>query len=472
MNPFAFATSPVRSVGMSIGKGLGLRSGYESEDEGRKSTNSFDFATLYGAGYASPSPRRALARNVEGMPEYLLTASPGTALKRILNDTNIDLGRFDMPMPGDATAQHGLGVGGAGAQGREEHPVGGEEEFGLSMYLRSSPEEKENAAPALPPLSTTPIAPATNSLSTLIEMDQDPVAPSTDFESVLSGLRRDFSTSLSSNALTAPSSPPPSSPCVQPRTSSATPGQKGKAPASCGRPAPSIRDSFIDSLVPAIALNAKSHTVDDEDEIDELDDEEDDHTPLGDSDAGPSVPPYSLNHLLRSSRTTGRSYLPSPFLTSHATSDQPQTTDYDFGSLPPSSPPALPSEAGPTPSEFGSGITPDGEGYLEESGDDTVTYRGPSERSGGRAAQEAVEQLLMCLGPNQGREKVELDRGTVNRLLRMLSGNEAMDGESHSPRDGKAQGDVFGSQEVRRRDKDEMEEMYESMFSQSGYEEV
>lgn len=54
----------------------------------------------------------------------------------------------------------------------------------------------------------------------------------------------------------------------------------------------------------------------------------------------------------------------------------------------------------------------------------------------------------------------------------MLSGNEAMDGESHSPRDGKAQGDVFGSQEVRRRDKDEMEEMYESMFSQSGYEEV
>lgn len=391
------ATSPVRGSRVE-GLGIGLRSGYESDERSRPS---FDFSALYGGGSPSPQKRQAT------VPDYLLTASPGTALKRILNDTSIDLGSFDIPMELD----------GAGAEAAFEQD--------FDFYLRSTPEEKEkeNEAP-----------------SSMMGIDLL-APPSTDFESVIFDLRRDFSTSLSSNALTAPSSPPPSSPCVQPRTSSATPGSKSKAPASCGRPAPSILDSFIDGLVPAIALAQG----------------EDGATP---SDGWPASPyegsdgmlldpsltdnTYSLSHLLRPSRAGGRSYLPSHFLNTAATSD----ADFDFGSLPPSSPPALPSEAGPTPSEFDSGITPDEEGYLESGDDMTMTYRGPSERVDEAAGQDAIKVLLASLGIEGG--KVQLERSTVAQLLALLAKSNKVEREEG--------GEESGGE------RSEMDRLYESLL--------
>lgn len=403
---------------VEAGLGIGLRSGYES-DEGARTT--FDFSALYGGG--SPSPQR---RQRDVVPDYLLTASPGTALKRILNDTSIDLGSFDMPMEE---------LEGARAEADFEQD--------FNLYLRSTPEEKEkeNEKPSSPSIG------------------MDLLAPSTDFESVISDLRRDFSTSLSSNALTAPSSPPASSPCVQPRTSSATPGSKSKAPASCGRPPPSILDSFMDGLVPAIALvrgedgdtpsdgwPASPHEGEDGMLLDS--------TMTDDGDGNT----YDLSHLLRPSRAGGRSCLPSHFLNTAPTSD----ADFDFGSLPPSSPPALPSEAGPTPSEFGSAITPDEEGYLESGDDMTITYRGPSERQAVEegAGQEAVAQLLQSLGiPMKGGEgeggKVQLDRSTVAQLLQMLAANSKV-GEM---------GEGERGEEVGGGESSEMDRLYESLLS-------
>lgn len=239
--------------------------------------------------------------------------------------------------------------------------------------------------------------------------------PSTDFfDSVLSTLGRDFDTRLpsTSNALTSPSSPVPSSPCVQPRTSSATPGQKSKAPMSSGRAPPSILDSFIDGLVPAFALNHRNEDGD-------TPTESEGWTPLsvnGEHDGldlesilaggnhlqSTSInnETYNLSHLLRSSRSNGRSYLPSHLLAGGMTSDsstamdhqriQTQHQQFDFGSLPPSSPPALPSELQlATPSDF-DGITPDGRdddmmgmaNLLGRAvgGGGEVVYRVPSER--------------------------------------------------------------------------------------------
>ncbi|KAK4703055.1 hypothetical protein P7C70_g3166, partial [Phenoliferia sp. Uapishka_3] len=370
------ATSPVRGNGG--GRGLGLASGYQSDGDER---GSMDFASLFGV-TQSPSPSR---KHV--MPSYLLTASPGTALARILNETSVDLNHFDVPMVDGTDGTH--------AQNHD-----------ISFYLRTSPEEKENEAPLPQDLS---------SLTT------DGPSTSADYDNLLSSLRRDFDTRMSSTALTAPSSPPPSSPCVQPRTSSATPGQKGKAPESCGRPAPSILDSFIDGLVPAFTLNSF-----------------DGEAPASDSDAWTpaSVGDQDLDRMLlqhdqhiMSEGTTGatqtfshRRHPPIPFhLTSHlaTTSD-----DFDFGSLPPSSPPALPSEAIPTPSEFDSGITPDEEGYLESGDDAYNSYEDPARRQ-----EDAVAALVKSLGgagalanlDGSGIDKVSLDRSTVTQLLQMIS---------------------------------------------------
>lgn len=387
---FGAATSPTgRSTG--AGLGLGLRSGYRSDGEER---GGMDYTSIFGAPN-SPSP----TRHHPAMPSYLLTASPGTALARILSDTSVE--HFDMPM-GDARDNI--------------HATTSGNDNDLSFYIRSSPDEKENAVP----MTESGLMP--NALTTSL-----PAASSTtdDYDSLVSSLRRDFNARLSSsNGLTAPSSPTPSSPCVQPRTSSATPGQKGKAPASCGRPAPSILDSFIDTLVPAFALNAVD-TPSDSDAWTpaSMGDQDLDRTLMqldhgATSDGGAST--YSFSHR----------HPPIPFhLTTRLTATSP---DYDFGgSLPPSSPPALPSEANPTPSEFDSGVTPDEEGYLE-SGDDAyrLSYEDPTTR------QDAVAALLQSLGATSassgnafgggvahqpGGDMVSLDRSTVAQLLQMIS---------------------------------------------------
>lgn len=64
-----------------------------------------NFAADIFGGDQSPSPEKPSDRQ---MPTYMLTASPGTALDRILNETNIDLYSFDMSMP-DAV-EHDKGI--------------------------------------------------------------------------------------------------------------------------------------------------------------------------------------------------------------------------------------------------------------------------------------------------------------------------------------------------------------------------
>ncbi|ORY85370.1 hypothetical protein BCR35DRAFT_302845 [Leucosporidium creatinivorum] len=450
------ATSPVRA-NSNVGTGAGLRSGYESDGDGRGTSFSFGgAASIFGAGPQSPSPKR---RGQRQMPAYLLTASPGTALDRILNDTNIDLNSFDVEMPDAVEATSGRSGSGSSGDGRgqareeplaltedEEEQAAGGLSHALSFYLRDmSPDLKENAKPSAlnsneikqgagnifdsvldPSLRDAGVSTAAPGVSGNLSTTDAPTTDLDPFESVLSSLRRDFNTRLSSNALTAPSSPIPSSPCVQPRTSSATPGSKGKAPQSCGRPAPSILHGFIDGLVPALAM-----------------DQVEGETPVSDSDAWtPASPtdvdafhsnPYDLSHLDPPPRasdsgkllipnrgtSTGNSFLPSHLV---ATSDV--ASEFDFGSLPPSSPPLLPSEAFPTPPRC----------------DQTITLNEHSQVGGGTAStaeQKALSALLRSLGAGgggaaggaalegllagQGGDKIQLDRSTVNKLLQMIS---------------------------------------------------
>lgn len=464
------ATSPVRA-NSNVGTGAGLRSGYESDGEGRGTSFSFGGAgSIFGAGPQSPSPKR---RGQRQMPAYLLTASPGTALDRILNETNIDLNSFDVEMPDAVEMTSGRSGSGSSGEGQaREEPLAlteDEDEQGagglshaLSFYLREmSPDLKENAKPSAlnsnevkqgaggifdsvldPALHDAGASTSALGVSGNLSTTDAPTTDLDPFESVLSSLRRDFNTRLSSNALTAPSSPIPSSPCVQPRTSSATPGSKGKAPQSCGRPAPSILHGFIDGLVPALAM-----------------DQVEGETPVSDSDAWtPASPtdfdafhsnPYDLSHLDPAPSASGSGKLLIPnrgtstsnsLFPPHLVATSDVASEFDFGSLPPSSPPLLPSEAFPTPSEFDSGITPDEEGYLaSEDADQTITLNEHSQVQGGTttAEQKALSALLSSLGAGggagagaavlegllggQGGDKVQLDRSTVNKLLQMIS---------------------------------------------------
>lgn len=317
------ATSPVRGSAYTFGGGFGDAAGAMSDP--------YDFSAIY-AGNQSPSPERHARGNSASISTYLLTASPGTALRKVLNDTNIgidiDINGFnstdyDIDMK-DSNPFSGGARGGMGMNGEPEN---------LSFFLRSSPEErseKEN----LPP-TTGANDDGTRSTT---------AAASTDFDSLFRG----DSTHLSSTALTQPSSPGhslPSSPCVQPRTSSATPGQKGKGAATSGRAPPSIHHSFMDSLIPGLALEEES----------------DSWTPATAGDDLESMADginerYDISQLLLPSHSN-RS-ITAPLLASrhHQQQSHPVNSDFD---LPPSSPPALPSETFPTPSEFDSGITPE-----------------------------------------------------------------------------------------------------------------
>ncbi|GAA5890775.1 hypothetical protein JCM5296_004838 [Sporobolomyces johnsonii] len=443
------ATSPVRG---SSSRNIGL--GFESDGDERGADGSFDFASLFG-GPGSPSPvRRTLAPaldvgngNVSAgktMPSYLLTASPGTALDRILNDTNIGgFSALGEPMQLEQGPEGGA-EGGAGSFPGD---------FSFFLQPGSPTLEKENERPRMSEGEIGATSTATD-------------APTTDFdsfESVLSSLRRNFSTRLSSNALTAPSSPIPSSPCVQPRTSAGTPGSKGKAPLSCGRPAPSVLDSFIDGLVPALALDPGMGTTpasdsdawspgqnDDGDKTITLDS----HTMAGAN--GSSRPPHAhhaatssfdLSHLVLPNKlNNASSSRRAAFLPSHLVAPS-DATEFDFGSLPPSSPPQLPSEAFPTPSDF-DGITPSAEGGdLEErdrlfaaedtAGAEGLTIEAVAEKVAtepNEEARSAMMELLQSLGRSENAEggdaasaaaagQVQLDRSTVNKLLALISAN-------------------------------------------------
>ncbi|GAA6059585.1 hypothetical protein JCM10212_005084 [Sporobolomyces blumeae] len=425
------ATSPLRAPATDFGPGS------TSQDGG------FDFAALFG-GIASPSPKkRTVSGNAEGsggkgMPSYLLTASPGTALDRILNDTNIGSSfGFNDPMSIDRSTGSAAQAGGSQGDGANA--------FNFFLQPGSPTLEKENERPRGAP---GPNDPPTTDLDS--------------FESVLSSLRRDFSTRLSSNTLTAPSSPVPSSPCVQPRTSTATPGSKGKAPLSSGRPAPSIFDSFTDSLVPGVVNNAGTGT-----------------TPQSDSDAWSPLNPQdqddqtiSLDSILHGSTAAKRSeqaandepnsdfsqlLLPNKinanrraaFLPSHVVAPS-DATDFDLNSLPPSSPPQLLSEAFPTPSDF-DGITPGTDGgdlderdrthgsAHEHDDSDRLTIEAVAEKLASEPNDDArnmIMSLLRSVGTNEdgngnehavelpgldGGDKITLDRATVDRLLALVS---------------------------------------------------
>ncbi|GAA5876115.1 hypothetical protein JCM16303_007027 [Sporobolomyces ruberrimus] len=442
-NTGAAATSPLRAPADAF-----------AQDGG------FDFAALFG-GHASPSPRkRTLSGNgniggssgEKGVPNYLLTASPGTALDRILNDTNIGtLSSLGDPMQ----------VDGGSTLGDSSNP--------FSFFLQPgspSREHKENERPraaTVGPSSTANEAPATDADS---------------FESVLSSLRRDFNNRLSSNALTAPSSPVPSSPCVQPRTSTATPGSKGKAPLTSGRPPPSIFDSFADGLETGIVLDGKAegngrtpHSDSDAWSPLEGPDNTEDRTvsldsllrttnqvddSAGDLEGGVTKPRpdeqygRAYSHLLVPNKLNGSSTskrptpLPSHLLGPSHLGPASDATDFDLGSLPPSSPPQLPSETFPTPSDF-DGVTPGTEGGDGEDRDRSIqeeqerlTIEAVAEKVATEPNEEArtmILALLRSVGTGDGKkedmavnlpgiaggEKITLDRSTVDKLLSLIS---------------------------------------------------
>lgn len=389
----------------------------------------------------SPSPVRTSKSSTgkeptgRDMPSYLLTASPGTALDRILNETNI----------GSISAYDGGAASGKrGSPGLPDASTVSDFSFFLqqpgspTFGKGSSPAAvgKENAHPSLVTSSTDPAQPVTDADS---------------FENVLSSLRRDFNNRLSSNALTAPSSPAPSSPCVLPRTSTATPGSKGKAPQSSGRPAPSIVDSFLDGVIPAFALDASAEAGGPE------------KTPASDSDAWSPMNAQAeqdatlrlgdgLSHSLDHSQVpaSNRSRPPrrAAFIPAHLLAPSDATDVFDLGSLPPSSPPMLPSDAFPTPSDF-EGVTPSADG-----GEQPTTQQGMLEAVAETVAREpnadtrqamiALLQSLSAGGANSGQgsgdraahtfgseeAKVQLDRETVSRLLGLISAHETSTGSS------------------------------------------
>lgn len=460
------ATSPLRgsaSASTARAAAAATKDGavdYESDGEER-GPNPLSFGNLFGLN-GSPSPVRIEQRpgsGGKGMPSYLLSASPGTALDRILNDTNIG------SIGGMACAGGSGAVPASDAMQLEEAAAATLDDDFAFFLQPGSPTRgnKENARPRAGTASATDGAPATDLESS--------------FESVLSSLRRDFNTRLSSNALTAPSSPAPSSPCVLPRTSTATPGSKGKAPQSGGREPPSILDGFMDSLVPGLILDpevsgasaVRQHMgltpASDSDAWSPADayavqhdaDRNHDQTLTLDSFAGTSAtksrPPRSsaqqhhLEHDKARPSASKNINRRAPFIPAHllAPSD---ATEYDYGSLPPSSPPQLPSEAFPTPSDF-DGITPSADGGDNDeqrahvgagaAGADGVeplsleAVAAHVAREPDADARKGMIALLQSLGggatgvseplhlPGTGSDQIQLDRGTVNRLLALIS---------------------------------------------------
>ena len=377
------ATSPVRGSAYTFGGGFG--------DTAAATSDPYDFSAIY-AGNQSPSPERHARNDVS---DYLLTASPGTALRKVLNDTTIGIdmhgfnsGGFDIDMKNSNPFAGPNAGGGIGLSGNTED---------LSFFLRSSPEErteKENR----PPTTTHETTRSTTA------------AASTDFDSLFRG----DSAMLSSTALTQPSSPGhslPSSPCVQPRTSSATPGQKGKGAATSGRAPPSIHHSFMDNLIPGLALEEESDSWT--------------SAPAGDAMNG-TTEQYDLSQPLLPTHSS-RS-ITAPLLSSrHHQQQRHQMENSDFD-LPPSSPPALPSETFPTPSEFDSGITPEEEPYIDD--DATTTYRHPSELPPARldedlrATQSRIGLLLQSLDlppiATEAWAGGQLNSETLARLLQLI----------------------------------------------------
>ncbi|GAA5908817.1 hypothetical protein JCM8208_006799, partial [Rhodotorula glutinis] len=453
------ATSPLRgstlaSTSRAAATSKDVGADYESDGEER-GPHPQSFGSLFGLN-GSPSPVRIEQRPAsggKGMPSYLLSASPGTALDRILNDTNIgSIGG----MSGAAPVSDAMQLEEAAATTLDD-----DFSFFLQPHSPTTRGNKENARPRAGTASATDGAPTT-----------DPEA----FESILSSLRRDFNTRLSSNALTAPSSPAPSSPCVLPRTSTATPGSKGKAPQSGGREPPSILEGFMSSLVPGLVFDAEAGgaastrqhlgltPASDSDAWSPADahtaqhDHDLDQTLTLDSFAGNSAksrPPRSSTqqhgHEHDKSRPSASKNVNrrAPFIPAHllAPSD---ATEFDYGSLPPSSPPQLPSEAFPTPSDF-DGITPSADGG---DNDEQRAHVGAGGAGAGGAEPLSIEAvaahvarepdvdarkgmiaLLQSLSggagstgiaehvhlAGTGNDQIQLDRGTVNRLLALIS---------------------------------------------------
>ncbi|KAJ8296857.1 hypothetical protein OF846_000134 [Rhodotorula toruloides] len=447
------ATSPVRGPSRPS-KGDGTMYNSDVEDN---ALNPFAFGGIFGLTNRSPSRTRAElprpARNSggkgqAGMPSYLLTASPGTALDRILSETNIG------SIGGIVSEQAGQGES---MQLDQASTV--PDEFNFFLQPGSPTLGKENARPN-----------AAGKIKTVTTSTDAPTTDADSFESVLSSLRRNFDARLSSNALTAPSSPAPSSPCVLPRTSTATPGSKGKAPQSCGRPPPSILDSFIDGLVPAFALDSNAGggavmstgrtPASDSDawSPDNAAQRDEDQTVTLDSFvASKSLGQHDLTHdqasrITRPSHASTSSFdfsnggpskaanRRAAFIPAHllAPSD---ATEFDFGSLPPSSPPLLPSEAFPTPSDF-DGITPSADGgdaddreSRQQQGAGMLTIEAVAEtvaREPNVDTRNAMISLLQSLGassagseqvqlPGIAADTVQLDRDTVNKLLSLIS---------------------------------------------------
>ncbi|GAA5896523.1 uncharacterized protein JCM6883_006932 [Sporobolomyces salmoneus] len=432
----------------------------------------FNFAALFG-GHASPSPKRrtlpsnftstggaanaaaaggGTGDNEKGVPNYLLTASPGTALDRILNETNIGgLSGLGEAMQVDGNPTNSTA---------DSNPFNFFLQPGSPSLKREHKENERPRASTVEPSSATIDAPETDADS---------------FESVLSSLRRDFNNRLSSNALTAPSSPVPSSPCVQPRTSTATPGSKGKAPLSSGRAPPSIFDSFTDGLVTGIFLedtkegggNGRTPHSDSDAWTPNDGDDNEDQTVTFDSllhGGGDSrndgngngsrssrrgkkqySDTYDLSHLLVPSQTNGTSTATkrAAFVPSHLVPAS-DATDFDLGSLPPSSPPQLPSESFPTPSDF-DGVTPGTEGGDNDERERSIreeqermTIEAVAEKVASEPNEEAramVMALLQSVGSGKdagggsaveipgvaGGDKITLDRSTVDKLLSLIS---------------------------------------------------
>ena len=135
---------------------------------------------------------------------------------------------------------------------------------------------------------------------------------------------------------------------------------------------------------------------------------------------------------------------------------QAPTSDFDFNELPPSSPPALPSEAFPTPEEE----------VFQSDADDhpgDQTAQPISGLAGGASTQSALAALLQAYGGvpdaaavsgadsgstaelsqmllGHGNGKIELDRSTVNQLLAMLTQQQAGAGAGAV-----AAADIFGA---------------------------
>ncbi|BGP53025.1 hypothetical protein JCM8202v2_000582 [Rhodotorula sphaerocarpa] len=442
-NPFA-ATSPVRGARSSEHPTrANIADGAESDGEAR-GPDPLEFGNLFGMENGSPSPVRTLkpapgqaaAKGEAELPSYLLTASPGTALDRILNETNIgSISAFD-----------------GGASGKRASPTDAAapaSDFSFFLQQPASPTLGKGASPAAGKENTRPEA--NSSKAAGAASSTDPVHSGTDadsYDSVLSSLRRDFNNRLSSNALTAPSSPAPSSPCVLPRTSTGTPGSKGKAPQSGNRPPPSIIDSFLDGLVPAFALDDRGERGGQE------------KTPASDSDAwSPLAAQADQDATIRLDNIASNPFAASgdgpnaksvaqpprraAFIPAHLLAPSDATDAFDLGSLPPSSPPMMHSDAFPTPSDF-EGMTPSADGgdqpanqqsrqTILEAVAETVA-REPDQQT-----RQAMISLLHSLqsgtapmqnGPDQQQPgqpaggdaaKTQLDRETLNRLLGLIS---------------------------------------------------